>query len=219
MRTVSRKHNNRFRERLATSRVVAALRGEEAAWFPDAALAAHDAGLRVLEVDLATPGALDAIGTLQVELDEDALIGAGGVRTVSAVDRCAAAGVDFVATTGFWPDVLWRAEEYALPIVCGALTPTEIDAAWRYGPAAVRVFPVGTSGGVRYLEEVRAALPEVPLVPAGGIALSDVDDYLATGAVAVGVASALFGDALDGGRLDDLARRASRLAAIADRYA
>ncbi|MDQ0376922.1 bifunctional 4-hydroxy-2-oxoglutarate aldolase/2-dehydro-3-deoxy-phosphogluconate aldolase [Amycolatopsis thermophila] len=219
MRTVLRKHNNRFRERLATSRVLAILRAEDASWFADAGQVVYDAGLRVIEVDLATPGALDAIGTLQVELGADALIGAGGVRTVADVDRCAAAGIDFVATTTFWPDVLWRAQECAMPIVCGALTPTEVDAAWRYGPAAVKLFPAGTSGGARYLEEVRSTLPEVPLVPAGGVALSDVDDHLGAGALAVGVASALFGDAVDGGRLDELAKRASHLAAIADRYA
>ena len=219
MRTVLRKHNNRFRERLATSRVMAILRAEEPAWCADAGQVLYDSGLGVLEVDLATPGALEAIGTLQAELGQDALIGAGGVRTVAAVDRCAAAGVDFVATATCSPDVLWRAQEYALPIVCGALTPTEIDAAWRYGPAAVKVYPVGTSGGARYLEEVQSTLPEVPLVPAGGVSLSDVDGYLAAGALAVGVASALLGDALKGGRLDELAKRASRVAAVADRYA
>ncbi|GAB3564611.1 bifunctional 4-hydroxy-2-oxoglutarate aldolase/2-dehydro-3-deoxy-phosphogluconate aldolase [Amycolatopsis endophytica] len=219
MRTVLRKHNNRFRERLATSRVMAILHAEEPSWFADAAQVVHEAGIRVIETDLSTPGALDAIGILQAELGEEALIGAGGVRTVAGVDRCAAAGVDFIATTTFWPDVLWRAQEYALPVVCGALTPTEIDTAWRYGPAAVKVFPVGTSGGARYLEEVSATLPEVPLAPAGGVELSDVDDYLGAGAVAVGVGSALFGDALEGGRLDELAKRASRLTAIADRYA
>ncbi|MFD4194661.1 bifunctional 4-hydroxy-2-oxoglutarate aldolase/2-dehydro-3-deoxy-phosphogluconate aldolase [Amycolatopsis thermoflava] len=219
MRTVLRKHNNRFRERLATGRVVAILRADDPSWFADAGQVLYEAGLGVLEVDLATPGALDAIGVLQAELGQDALIGAGGVRTVAAVDRCAAAGVDFIATTVFSPDVLWRAQEYALPIVCGALTPTEVDAAWRYGPAAVKLHPAATAGGARYLEEVQAALPEVPLVPAGGVELSDVDAYLAAGALAVGVGSPLLGDALDGGRLDELGNRASRLAATAGRYA
>ncbi|OXM61460.1 bifunctional 4-hydroxy-2-oxoglutarate aldolase/2-dehydro-3-deoxy-phosphogluconate aldolase [Amycolatopsis thermalba] len=219
MRTVLRKHNNRFRERLATSRVMGILRADSSAWFADAGQVLYEAGLGVLEVDLATPGALDAIGVLQVELGQDALIGAGGVRTVSAVDRCAAAGVDFIASATFSPDVLWRAQEYALPIVCGALTPTEVDAAWRYGPAAVKLYPAATSGGVRYLEEVQSTLPEVPLVPAGGVSLSDVDGYLAAGALAVGVGSALLGDALDGGRLDELAKRASQVATTADRYA
>lgn len=219
MRTVLRKHNNRFRERLATSRVMAILRADESAWFADVGAVLYDSGIRVMEADLATPGALEAIGVMQRELGQDALIGAGGVRTVSAVDRCAAAGVDFVAATTFSPDVLWRAQECALPIVCGALTPTEIDAAWRYGPAAVKVFPIGTSGGARYLEDVRSTLPEVPLVPAGGMSLSDVDDYLAAGALAVGVGSALLGDATAGGRLDELAARATRVATIADRYA
>ncbi|NIH82050.1 bifunctional 4-hydroxy-2-oxoglutarate aldolase/2-dehydro-3-deoxy-phosphogluconate aldolase [Amycolatopsis viridis] len=219
MRTVLRKHNNRFRERLAAGRVMALLRADSPAWFADAGLVLYDAGLRVIEADLATPGALDAIAVLQAELGPDALIGAGGVRTASAVDRCVAAGADFVATPTFSPEVLWRAQEYALPIVCGALTPTEIDAAWSHGPAAVQVFPVTTAGGARYLEEVQSTLPEVPLVPAGGVSLSDVDDYLDAGALAVAVGPALLGDATEGGRLDELAERATRVAAAAGRYA
>jgi 2-dehydro-3-deoxyphosphogluconate aldolase/(4S)-4-hydroxy-2-oxoglutarate aldolase len=218
MRATLKKHNIRFRERLAASKVIAILRGEDTEYFPDVAQVLYDSGIRVIEAALTTPGALRAIGQLQVELGQDTMVGAGSVRTVSDVDNCASAGVDFLVTPTFAAEVLDRAQQYGLPVVCGALTPTEIDAAWRHGAAVVKVFPAGPVGGVEYLRAVRAPLPEIPLVPTGGVALSEVDAYLGAGAFAVAVGTPLIGDAVCGGRLDQLGRRASDLASLAGKF-
>lgn len=218
MRPMLRKQNIRFRERLGASKVIAILRADDTDYFPDVAQVLYDSGLRVIEATLTTPGALDAIGAMQHELGSDALIGAGSVRTKSDVDACVAAGAEFLVTPTYCPEVLDHAQAYGVPVVCGALTPTEIDAAWRRGAAAVKVFPVAQVGGPAYLSAVRAPMPEIPLVPTGGVNLSDVDAYLGAGAFAVAIGSALTGDALSGGRLDELAKRASELMGLAGKY-
>jgi 2-dehydro-3-deoxyphosphogluconate aldolase/(4S)-4-hydroxy-2-oxoglutarate aldolase len=217
MRPALKKHNIRFRERLAAGKVIAVLRGADTDYFADIAQVLYDSGIRVIETALSTPGALDAIVTMQVELGPDIMVGAGGVRTVSDVDSCAAAGADFLATPTFSPEVLDRAQQYGLPVACGALTPTEIDAAWRRGAAVINVFPVMPSGGVDYIDAVRVPLPEIPLV-ATDVTLPDVEAYLDAGAFAVAAASPLIGDAVCGGRLDHLATRATRLTTSADKF-
>src|SRR5512133_4105272 len=104
--------------------------------------------------------------------------------------------------------VAWAVER-GVPVVPGALTPTEVAAAWAAGATAVKVFPVSAVGGPAYLKAVRAPLPEVALVPTGGVGVGDIGAYLAAGAVAVGIGSPLLGDAGDpGGDLDGLAERA-----------
>lgn len=218
MRATLKKHNIRFRERLAASKVIAVLRAEDTEYFADVAHVLYDSGIRVIETALTTPGALHAIAQMQVELGPDTMVGAGNVRTVSDVDNCAGAGVDFLVTPTFSTEVLDRAHQYGLPVVCGALTPTEIDAAWRHGAAMVNVFPVGPAGGVGYLQAVRAPLPEIPLVPSGGVTLPEVDAYLGAGAFAVAMESPLIGDAVCGGSLDELAQRASSLASLAGKF-
>jgi 2-dehydro-3-deoxyphosphogluconate aldolase / (4S)-4-hydroxy-2-oxoglutarate aldolase len=218
MRASLKKQNIRFRERLAASKVIAILRAEDTDYFADIAQVLYDSGIHVIEAALTTPGALDAIAAMQIELGPDTMVGAGSVRTVSDVDACAAVGADFLVTPTFSPDVLERAQQYGLPVACGALTPTEIEAAWRHGAAVVKVFPVAQAGGVDYIHAVRAPLPEIPLVPTGGVTLAEVEGYLGAGAFAVAAASPLIGDAVCGGRLDELAKRASQLAALAGKF-
>ena len=99
-----------------------------------------------------------------------------------------------------------------VPVIPGALTPTEILQAWRAGASAVKVFPAAQAGGPAYLKAVRAPLPDIPLLPTGGIAVSEAAAYLRAGAIAVGVGNPLLGDAgEDGGDLAALRERADRL--------
>lgn len=138
-----------------------------------------DAGLPGVEVTLTTPFALNAIEAL------GGRVGAGSVRTVEDARRAQEAGAAFLVTPVVRPEVLQAAR---VPVVCGALTPTEIDAAWVAGAAYVKVFP---SPGPSYVRDVLAPLPEVPLVPTGGVRLESIVDYAAAGAAGVGVGSAL----------------------------
>ncbi|WP_370944151.1 bifunctional 4-hydroxy-2-oxoglutarate aldolase/2-dehydro-3-deoxy-phosphogluconate aldolase [Amycolatopsis sp. cg5] len=197
-----------FLETLARHRLVAILRAADASRFVEVASVLHGAGVRLLEATLTTPGAPDAITAIRKELDTGTLVGAGSVRTVSDVDIAADAGADFLITPTVSPAVLERAAAREVPVICGALTPTEIDQAWQAGAAAVKVFPAAALGGVAYVHAVRAPMPDVPLVPTGGVYLTDVPKYLAAGAIAVAAATPLLEDALTGGSLDALAARA-----------
>ncbi|WP_410650618.1 bifunctional 4-hydroxy-2-oxoglutarate aldolase/2-dehydro-3-deoxy-phosphogluconate aldolase [Amycolatopsis sp. cmx-4-54] len=208
-----------LQDTLIENRLVAILRAADASRFADAATVLHAAGVRVLEAALTTPGATDAISTIRKKLGDDAHVGAGSVREVSDVDISADAGATFLVTPTVNPLVMERAHERGLPVVCGALTPTEIDQAWRLGAAAVKVFPIAAVGGIAYLRAVRAPMPDIPLVPTGGVHLADVAKYLKSGSIAVAAATPLLGDALtSGGSLADLATRASEFVAAAAKY-
>jgi 2-dehydro-3-deoxyphosphogluconate aldolase/(4S)-4-hydroxy-2-oxoglutarate aldolase len=204
---------------LAEHRLVAILRATEASRFADAGVVLHAAGIRLLEATLTTPGAPAAINALRLALGEDALVGAGSVREASDVDIAVDAGARYLVTPTVNPAVLERAAALDVPVICGALTPTEIDQAWRLGAAAVKVFPIAAVGGVAYLRAIRAPLPDVPLVPTGGVHLADVESYLRSGAIAVAAATPLLGDALtSAGSLPDLATRAGEFVAAASRF-
>jgi 2-dehydro-3-deoxyphosphogluconate aldolase / (4S)-4-hydroxy-2-oxoglutarate aldolase len=205
-----------FLERLAAVPVVAILRAADAGRFLDAGRVLYEAGLRAIEVTLTSAGALEAFARLGDELPGDAELGVGTVRSADDARRAVEAGATYLVAPDFRPEVVAWAVARALPVVPGALTPTEIAAAWAAGATAVKVFPVSAVGGPAYLKAVRAPLPEVPLVPTGGVGLDDIGAYLAAGATAVGLGSPLLGDAGDpGGDLAALAGRARRAVAAA----
>jgi 2-dehydro-3-deoxyphosphogluconate aldolase/(4S)-4-hydroxy-2-oxoglutarate aldolase len=205
-----------FLERLAAVPVVAILRAGDAGRFLEVGRVLYEGGVRAIEVTLTSRGALEAFGRLREELPGDAVLGVGTVRTVEGAEEALAAGATYLVAPDFRPEVVGWAAERELPVVPGALTPTEVAAAWAAGATAVKVFPVSAVGGPAYLKAVRAPLPEVPLVPTGGVGLDDIGAYLGAGAVAVGIGSPLLGDAGDpGGDLDGLAGRARRAVAAA----
>ncbi|MCW3843313.1 bifunctional 4-hydroxy-2-oxoglutarate aldolase/2-dehydro-3-deoxy-phosphogluconate aldolase [Micromonospora yasonensis] len=148
------------------------------------------AGLPALEVTLTTPRALDAVAALRAELDDSCAVGAGSVRTAADVTRARDAGAQFLVTPTTRAEVLTQAAEAGLPVVCGALTPTEVDLAWSAGASLVKLFPASL-GGPAYLRELCAPLPDVPLVPTGGVSAESVHGWAAAGAVAVGVGGSL----------------------------
>jgi 2-dehydro-3-deoxyphosphogluconate aldolase/(4S)-4-hydroxy-2-oxoglutarate aldolase len=174
--------------------------------------------VRAVEVTLTSEGALEAFARLREELPGDALLGVGTVRSLGDAERAAEAGATYLIAPDFRADVVAWAVERELPVVPGALTPTEVAAAWAAGATAVKVFPVSAVGGPAYVKAVRAPLPEVPLLPTGGVGIDDIGAYLAAGAAAVGVGAPLLGDAGGpGGDLAALAARARRAVAAATR--
>ena len=190
---------------LREHRLLAILRGRDRAATVAAGLTLIDAGVRCLEVSLSGADALAALGELCRAAGADAHIGAGTVLTAADVEQARDAGAEFVVTPGACPGIA-AAHERGLPVLGGALTPSEIIAA-SARCAAVKLFPASV-GGVGYLRAIRAPLPEVPLVPVGGVDAELARRYLAAGAVAVGVSSPLVGDAADGGDLGGLRARA-----------
>jgi 2-dehydro-3-deoxyphosphogluconate aldolase / (4S)-4-hydroxy-2-oxoglutarate aldolase len=205
-----------FLEQVVAVPVVAILRAADAGRFLEVGRVLYEAGVRAVEVTLTSVGALEAFARLREELPSDALLGVGTVRSAADAERAVGAGAAYLIAPDFRPEVVSWAVGRGVPVVPGALTPTEIAAAWGAGATAVKVFPVSAVGGPAYLKAVRAPLPEVPLVPTGGVGIDDIGAYLAAGAVAVGIGSPLLGDAGDpGGDLDALGERARRAVAAA----
>ncbi len=165
-----------------------------------------DAGVTALEVSLTTPGGVDAIAKARSEYDPSILICSGTVVTAAQADEVAAADAGFAVTPAITRGA-HRSVEIGLPLLCGALTPTEVVAALDLGATAVKIFPAKVYGP-SYLRELLAPLPDAPLIAVGGVDARTAPEYLAAGALAVGVSSPLLGDAGSGGSQSDLAARA-----------
>jgi Entner-Doudoroff aldolase len=201
---------------LLASRVLAVVRGTEGRHTAAVLDTLAEAGIRCLEVTMNTPGSLAELRAARDRLPADVELGAGTVLTTEQVDAVAGMGGSFVVAPDTRPDVADRARTHGLGYYPGALTPTEVSAAWQRGASAVKVFPAAL-GGPRYLRELRGPFREIPLLPTGGVGIDDAGDYLRAGALAVGVGGALLADALDGGDLGALRDRALRLlAAVAE---
>jgi 2-dehydro-3-deoxyphosphogluconate aldolase/(4S)-4-hydroxy-2-oxoglutarate aldolase len=173
-------------ERIRSERLVAILRRVPDVDARVSALA--DAGFGVVEITLDDPDAPASIERARSRGDVTVL--AGTVRRVDQVDLAAAAGAEAVVSPGFVREVVERAAELGVPAVPGALTPTEVEAAWLAGAALVKLFP-GSVGGPAYVRELLAPLADVPLLVTGGIDSRNARAFLDAGAVAVGAGSAL----------------------------
>lgn len=190
--------------------VVAVFRAPTAEHFVPTSEVLWEAGIRCFEYTLTTEGAIDALVELRKVLPE-ALIGVGTVRTVDHVRAARDAGAQFAVSQIFLPELAVAAQDQQIPFIPGALTPTEVVTAWNAGVPAVKVSPIGPLGGVSYLNELRGPLPDVAIMPTGGVTMEAAALYLDAGAVAVGVSGALLGDVLLGGDLVALSARAEQL--------
>lgn len=196
-------------EGLKRTRLLAIVRGTDESASIRAAVALLDEGFRYLEVSLNTPGALRVIGSLLADSPRGAQIGAGTVLTRDDVLRVRDAGAGYAVTPALAASV-GECARTGLPVLAGALTPSECIAAIEQGAAAVKLFPASL-GGPGYIRAVREPLPRVPLVAVGGIDVAAIADYLAAGAVAVGLGGSLLGDAAEaGGNVGALRDRARR---------
>lgn len=193
---------------LRAARMLAIIRGTDAAASVSAALALLDEGFRYLEISLNTTDALDVIARVANDAPDGAAIGAGTVLTVDDVHRVRDAGATFVVTPAVAASVAESAR-LGLPVIAGAMTPTEAVSAMVQGASAVKLFPASI-GGPDYLKALRDPLPHTPFVAVGGVGVDLVGDYLSAGAIAVGLGSPLIGDAAAGGSLAKLRERAGR---------
>jgi 2-dehydro-3-deoxyphosphogluconate aldolase/(4S)-4-hydroxy-2-oxoglutarate aldolase len=202
--------------RLARQPVVAILRAPDASRFLAASEVLYEAGFRCLEYTLTTDGALEALRAARNALPDDVILAVGTVRTEQHVQDAIDAGAQFLVSQVLRPRLIEIAKSRGVPFVPGALTPTEIADAWETGVPAVKVSPIGPVGGIEYFDQLRAPLPEIPLMPTGGVTIDQVADYLSRGAAAVGLSGPLLGDALlANGDLAGLASRARQAVAAA----
>jgi 2-dehydro-3-deoxyphosphogluconate aldolase / (4S)-4-hydroxy-2-oxoglutarate aldolase len=195
-----------FLDLLRERRIVGIVRGPDAEAALATVLTLVEEGVDLVEVSLNTADAFDVIARARAKLGADAALGAGTVLSEDDAARAAEAGASFAVTPALGPGVTASIAR-DLPVIAGALTPTEVVAALAVGVTAVKLFPA-SFGGVSYLRALRDPFPDVPFVPVGGVDAEAAGAYLAAGAVAVGVGSPLVGDAAAGGSLDALRQRA-----------
>jgi len=192
---------------LRAQRLLAIVRSEDR----DAALAAvltlADSGVKLIEVSLTGADAPGVLRRARAALGAEYGLGAGTVLTVEEARRAAEAGASYLVTPALAPSVA-EAGRLGLPVLAGALTPTEVVQATIGGAAAVKLFPASL-GGPDYLRALRDPFPHAPFVPVGGVDAESARAYLDRGAIAVGVGSPLLGDAAVGGDMSALRRRAA----------
>jgi 2-dehydro-3-deoxyphosphogluconate aldolase/(4S)-4-hydroxy-2-oxoglutarate aldolase len=150
----------------------------------------YDAGIPVVEITMTVPGAIDVIGQLAKEYP-DMVVGAGTVLDKETAERCLDSGARFITSTGFVSEVLGSAHRRGVVAIPGALTPTEVIAAWKAGADYVKIYPAGALGGDLYIRSLKVPLPQVSLIAAGGVNQQTAANYVLAGAAAIGVASEL----------------------------
>lgn len=195
--------------------IVAILRAPTAAHFPRLVETLLAAGTRIVEVTLTTGGAVDAIAGLTRAFGEEAIIGAGSVITADNAEACIEAGARFVVSPTAAPDVVAAARVAGVATYAGAMTPTEALAVHMSG-ASVKLFPASVVEP-GFITELHRPLPDIEVVPTGGIAIEDVGTWIRAGAAAVGLGGALVGTAGADGDTAGLRDRAVRaLEAVAE---
>lgn len=193
--------------------VVAVIRMKDPAKLRAVVDALAAGGVRALEVTMTVPNAVGLIRELAPTLPSGFLLGAGTVTNPQTARDVIAAGARFVVGPVFRPEVIATCHEHDVPAMPGCFTPTEILAAHDCGADIVKVFPA-TMLGPQFFKDVRAPLPQVKLMPTGGVTLDNAGDWIRAGAVAVGVGSALVdARAIDAGRFDVIRSNAERVVA------
>jgi 2-dehydro-3-deoxyphosphogluconate aldolase / (4S)-4-hydroxy-2-oxoglutarate aldolase len=169
------------------------------------------ASLNNLEIPLTVPKALEVIAKLVQRFGDDILIGAGTVLDAASADACIAAGARFIVSPGLDLETVSFCRRAGVPVFPGALTPTEIIAAWKAGADMVKVFPASAVGGASYIKAIKAPLPQIEVVPTGGVSVETAAAFIKAGAAALGVGGDLVDlEALRDGRGAVIGERAKR---------
>jgi 2-dehydro-3-deoxyphosphogluconate aldolase / (4S)-4-hydroxy-2-oxoglutarate aldolase len=148
-------------------------------------------GIKSIEITANSDRPWETIEFLRAELPECS-IGTGTVLNLTDLQNAIACGAEYIFTPHVDRSLIQAAIAAKIPIVPGALTPTEIIAAWQAGATAVKVFPIQAVGGVDYLKVLQGPIGQIPLIPTGGITVRNAPDFLAAGAIAVGLSGCLF---------------------------
>jgi 2-dehydro-3-deoxyphosphogluconate aldolase/(4S)-4-hydroxy-2-oxoglutarate aldolase len=153
--------------------------------------AIREGGISVLEITMTVPGAVKLIEEVANRYGSDALVGAGTVLDPETATACISSGARFVVSPALNLDTIACCRQRDIAVMPGALTPTEVVQAWNAGADFVKVFPAGAVGGPSYLKALKAPLPQIELVPTGGVSLKTAADFIRAGASALGVGADL----------------------------
>ena len=153
--------------------------------------AIREGGISVLEITMTVPGAIRVIEEVARRFGEDAIVGAGTVLDAETARACILAGAQFIVSPALDLDTISCCRRYSIPVMPGAMTPSEVVTAWKAGADFVKVFPANAVGGASYIKALKAPLPQVELVPTGGVSLKTAADFIKAGAAALGVGADL----------------------------
>jgi 2-dehydro-3-deoxyphosphogluconate aldolase/(4S)-4-hydroxy-2-oxoglutarate aldolase len=183
------------------------------------ALAASEAvaagGVTIVEITMTCPDATGVIRELVRTVGGQLLVGAGTVLDVDEARKCLDAGAEFLVSPGFDLETVRFAGHEGVLMMAGALTPTEVITSWKAGADIVKVFPCGNVGGAKYIKALKGPLPQVPMVPTGGVNLDTAADFIKAGAVALGIGGELVSAAaLASGNVAEITKVARQFVAI-----
>ena len=168
--------------------VVRASSAEEATQVVEAIKAG---GVTILEITMTVPGAIQVIEQLVKRFGDGTVVGAGTVLDPEVARACISVGAQFVVSPAFNLETIKCCRDQDIPVMPGALTPTEVVTAWNAGADFVKVFPCGAVGGASYIKSLKAPLPQIELVPTGGVSLKTAGSFIEAGAAAIGVGADL----------------------------
>src|SRR5207247_3943273 len=172
--------------------VVRAQSADEAMKVVDAI---REGGVPVLEITMTVPGALGVMGQVARRFGSDVVLGAGTVLAPAPARACSLAGARFVVSPALNLATIEMCRRYSVAVIPGALTPTEVVAAWSAGADVVKIFPCGALGGASYIKSLKAPLPQVEMIPTGGVSVTTAADFIRAGSMALGLGADLVGKA------------------------
>jgi 2-dehydro-3-deoxyphosphogluconate aldolase / (4S)-4-hydroxy-2-oxoglutarate aldolase len=205
----------KVRERIIEIGIVPVVRASSPAEACLAADAVRQGGIPIVEITMTVPGAIEVIRELVKNCGSDVLVGAGTVLNAEAAGRCIDAGAQFLVSPGLNLETVAFAAREGKLIMAGALTPTEVMAAWDAGADIIKVFPCGQVGGAKYIKALKGPFPQIPFIPTGGVNLNTAAEFLEAGCVALGIGGELVqADALKANKPEIIAENARKFLAI-----
>jgi 2-dehydro-3-deoxyphosphogluconate aldolase/(4S)-4-hydroxy-2-oxoglutarate aldolase len=176
---------------ITSTGIIPVVRAQSADEAMRAVEAIKSGGISVLEITMTVPGAVRVIEEVARRYESDAVVGAGTVLDAETARLCILAGARFIVSPALDPETIACCRRYSVVVLPGAMTPTEVLAAWKAGADLVKVFPAGSLGGASYIRNLKAPLPQIELVPTGGVSLKTAADFIKAGAAALGVGTDL----------------------------
>jgi len=171
--------------------IIPVVRAQSADEAMQAIDAIREGGISILEITMTVPGAVGLIEEVSNRYGSEVLVGAGTVLDPETARACILAGARFIVSPALNPETIEVCRYNEIAVMPGALTPTEVVQAWTAGADFVKVFPAGAVGGASYLKSLKAPLPQIELIPTGGVSLKTAADFIKAGAAALGVGADL----------------------------
>ncbi len=208
-------NKNEIIERILDIGIIPVVRASSAEEAMRAIDAIRAGGIDVLEITMTVPGAVEVIREVSAKYGDEALVGAGTVLDPETAQACIDAGARFIVSPALNLDTIALCKKLDVPIMPGALSPTEVVTAWNAGADLVKVFPCGSVGGASYIKNLKGPLPNIKMIPTGGVSLTTAADFIKAGASALGVGTDLVDvKAIRAGKAEVVTERARQFVQI-----